>query len=121
MQPDLNLRRQRLAARLSHMVTAKPLGHNIYTHIVIPSDACLSLGGRPLALVPKGSGKSQNRALVCDGQVEQECRSRMVEISLGQVGFQPGPGSSVARAPAASAGVPGSIPGWDVLAFFPSC
>ena len=26
MQPDLNLRRQRLAARLSQMVTAKPLG-----------------------------------------------------------------------------------------------
>ena len=36
------------------------------------------------------------------------------------LGFGPGPGSSVGRAPAASAGVPGSIPGWDVLAFFPS-
>ena len=26
VQPDLNLRRQRLAGRLSQMVTAKPLG-----------------------------------------------------------------------------------------------
>ena len=32
MQPDLNLRRQRLAARLSQMVTAKPLGQ--LTHSV---------------------------------------------------------------------------------------
>ena len=54
---------------------------------VIPSDACLSLGGRPLAVVPKGSGKGQNRALVCGGQVEQEGRSRMVEVSLVLVGF----------------------------------
>ena len=30
MQPDLNLRRQCLAARLSQMVTAKPLGIYIY-------------------------------------------------------------------------------------------
>ena len=42
----------------------------------------------------------------------------MVEMSLVLVRFQPGPGSSVGRAPTASAGVPGSIPGWDVLAFF---
>ena len=27
VQPDLNLRRQHLAAQLSQMVTAKPLGH----------------------------------------------------------------------------------------------
>ena len=70
-----------------------------------------------MAMVPKGSGKGQNRALVCGGQMEQEGRSRM---SLVLVGLQPGPGSSVGRAPAASAGVPGSIPGWDVLAFYPS-
>ena len=38
----------------------------------------LSLGGRPLAMVPKGSGKGQNWALVCGGQMEQESRSRMV-------------------------------------------
>ena len=41
MQPDLNLRRQRLAAQLSQMVTAKPLGQlKIYfplTHIVSSS------------------------------------------------------------------------------------
>ena len=49
---------------------------------------------------------------------EKECRSRMVEMSLVLVGFRPGPGSSFGRAPAASAGVPGSIPGWCVLAFF---
>ena len=34
MQPDLNLRRQRLAARLSQMVTAKPLGQLIKTGVV---------------------------------------------------------------------------------------
>ena len=88
---------------------------------VIPSDARLSLGGRPWAIVPKGSGKGQNRALVCGGQREWEGRSRMVKMSLVLVGFGPGPGSSVGRAPAASAGVPVSIPGWDVSAFFPSC
>ena len=66
-------------------------------------------------MVPKGSGKGQNRALVCDSQMEQEGRSRMAEMSLILVGFRPGPGSSVGRAPAMSAGVPGSIPGWDVL------
>ena len=32
-----------------------------------------------------------------------------------------GRGSSVGREPAASAGVSGLIPGWGVLAFFPSC
>ena len=74
-----------------------------------------------MAMVPKGSGKGQNRALVCGGQMEQEGKTRMVEMSLVLVWFQPGPGSSVGRAPAASAGVPGSIPGWDVLVFFPSC
>ena len=72
-------------------------------------------------MVPKGSGKGENCALVCGGQMEQEGSSRMVEMSLVLVGFPPGPGSSVGRAPAASAGVWGSIPGWDVLAFFPSC
>ena len=72
-------------------------------------------------MVPKGNGKGQNRALVCGGQMEQEGRSRMVKMSLVLVGFWPGAGSSVGRAQAASAGVPGSIPGWDVLAFFPSC
>ena len=72
-------------------------------------------------MVPKGSEKGQNRILVCGGQMEQEGRSRMVKMSRVQVGFWPGSGSSVRRAPAASAGVPGSIPGWDVLAFFPSC
>ena len=72
-------------------------------------------------MVPKGSGKGQNCALVCGSQMEQEGRSRMVEMLLVLVEFWPGPGSSVSRAPAASAGVPGSIPGWDVLAFFPSC
>ena len=50
--------------------------------------------------------------------MEQEGRSRMVEMSLILVGFQPGPSSLVGRATAASAGVPGSIPGWSVLAFF---
>ena len=74
-----------------------------------------------MAMVPKGSGKGQSRALSCGGQMEQEGRSRMVEMSLVLIGFQPGPGSSVGRAPAAFAGVPGSIPGWDMLAFFPSC
>ena len=69
-------------------------------------------------MVLKGSGKGQNRALVCGGQMEQEGRSWMVEMSLVLVGFRPGPGSSVGRAQAASAGVPGSIPGWDMLAFF---
>ena len=69
-------------------------------------------------MVPKGSRKGQNRALVCYGQMEQEGRSRMVEMSLVLVGFRSGPGSSVGRAPAASTGVPGSIPGWGVLAFF---
>ena len=34
MQPDLNLRRQRLAARLSQMVTAKPLGQLIKAGVV---------------------------------------------------------------------------------------
>ena len=71
-----------------------------------------------MAMVTKGSGKGQNRALVCGGQMEQEDRSRMVEMSLVLVGFWPGPVSSVGRAPAASAGVPDSIRGWDVLAFF---
>ena len=65
-----------------------------------------------LYMVLKGSGKGQNCALVCGGQMEQEGRSRMVKMLLVR---------SVGRAPAASAGVPGSIPGWDVLAFFPSC
>ena len=69
-------------------------------------------------MVPKGSGEGQNRALVCGGQMEQEGRSSMVKMSLVLVGFRPGPGSSVGRAPAASAGVPGSIPGWAVLTFF---
>ena len=69
-------------------------------------------------MVPKGSGKGQNRVLVCGGQTEQEGRSRMTEMSLVLVGFRAGTGSSVGRAPAASAGVPGSIPGWGVLAFF---
>ena len=73
-----------------------------------------------MAMVPKGSRKGQNRALVCGGQMEQEGRSRMVKMSLVLVGLRPGPGSSVGRAPAASAGVPGSLPGWDVLEFFPS-
>ena len=50
--------------------------------------------------------------------MEQEGRSRMVEMSLILVGFRPGPGSSVGRAAAGSGGVTGSIPGWDVLAFF---
>ena len=72
-------------------------------------------------MVPTGSGIGQNRALVCGGQMEQEGRSRMVEMSLLLVGLRPGPSSSVGREPAASAGVPGSIPGWDVLAIFPSC
>ena len=85
---------------------------------VIPSNACVSLGGRLLAMIPKRSGKGQNCALVCGGQMEQEGRRRMVKMSLVLVGFRPGPGSSVGRAPAASAGVPGSIPGWDMLAFF---
>ena len=47
---------------------------------VIPSDARLSLGGRPLAMVLKGSGIGENRVLVCGGQMEQEGRSRMVEM-----------------------------------------
>ena len=34
MQPDLNLRRRRLAARLSQMVTAKPLGQLKKTGVV---------------------------------------------------------------------------------------
>ena len=34
MQPDLNLRRQGLAARSSQMVTAKPLGQLIKTGVV---------------------------------------------------------------------------------------
>ena len=71
-----------------------------------------------MAMVPKGSGKGQNRTLVCGGQMEKEGRSRMVKMSLVLVGFRPGPGGSVGRAPAASAVVLGSIPGWDVLAFF---
>ena len=71
-----------------------------------------------MAMVPKGSGKGQKRALVCGGQMEHEGRSRMVKMSLILVGFRPGPDSSVCTAPAASAGLPGSIPGWDVLAFF---
>ena len=50
--------------------------------------------------------------------MEQEGRSRCHSFWLG---FGPGPSSSVGRAPAASARVPGSIPGWDVLSFFPSC
>ena len=37
MQPDLNLRRQRLAARSSQMVTAKPLGQ-------LPSVTIVQLG-----------------------------------------------------------------------------
>ena len=53
--------------------------------------------------------------------MEQEGRRRMVKMSLVLVGIRPGPGSSVGRVLAASAGVPGSIPGWDVLALFPSC
>ena len=71
-------------------------------------------------MVPKGSGKGRNHALVCVGQMEQEGRSRMVEMSIVLVGFWPGPDSSVGRAPATSAGVPGSIPGWGALAFFPT-
>ena len=71
-----------------------------------------------MAMVSKGSGKGQNRALFRGGQMEQEGKTRMVEMSLVLVWFQPGPGSSVGRAPAASVGVPGSIPGWHVLAFF---
>ena len=55
---------------------------------VIPPNTCLSLGGRPLAMVPKGSGKGQKRALVCGGQMEQESRSRMVEMSLLLVGLR---------------------------------
>ena len=74
-----------------------------------------------MAMVPKGSGKGHNRALVCGGQMEQEGRSRMVKMSLVLVAFRPGPGSSVGSALATSAGVPGSIPGWGMLAFFPSC
>ena len=72
-------------------------------------------------MVAKGSGEGQNRALACGGQMELEGRSRMVEMSLILVGFQPGPGSSVGRAPATSAEAPGSIPGWSVWHFFPSC
>ena len=34
VEPDLNLRRQPLAARSSQMVTAKPLGHLVKTGIV---------------------------------------------------------------------------------------
>ena len=70
-----------------------------------------------MAIVPKGNVKGQNRALVCGSQIEQEGRSRMVEMSLVLVGFWSGPGSSVGRAPATSAAVQGSIPGWGVLAF----
>ena len=73
-----------------------------------------------MAMVPKGSGEGQNCALVCGGQMEQEGRSRMVGMSLVLVGFRPGPGSSVGRAPAASAGVPGSIPGWVAVFIFSS-
>ena len=64
-------------------------------------------------MVPKRSGKGQNRAVVCGGQMEQEGRRRMVQMSFVLVGFRPGPGSSVGRAPAASGGVPSSNPGWD--------
>ena len=73
-----------------------------------------------MAKVLKGSGEGQNRALVCGGQMEQEGRSRMAEMSLVLVGFRPGPSNSVGR-PAVSAGVPGSIPDWGVLAFSLSC
>ena len=74
-------------------------------------------------VVPKGSGKGQNRALVCGSLMEQEGRGWKVELemSIVLVVFRPGPGSPVGRTPAASAGVQGSIPGWGVLAFFPSC
>ena len=72
-------------------------------------------------MVPKRSEEGQNHAVVCGGQMEQEGRSRMVEMSFVLVGFRPGPGSSVGRALAPSVGVPVSIPGLSVLAFFPSC
>ena len=74
-----------------------------------------------MAMVLKGSRRGQNHALVFGGQMDQEGRSRMVEMSLVLVGFRPGAGSSVGRAPAASAGVPGTIPGWCLYGFSPSC
>ena len=42
VQLDLNLRRQRLAARLSEMVAAKPLGQLIYTYIYSAKTRSLS-------------------------------------------------------------------------------
>ena len=73
-----------------------------------------------MATVLKGSGTGQKRALDCGGQMQQEGRCKMVNISLVLVGFRPSPDSSVGRALATSAEVPGSIPGLGVLAFFPS-
>ena len=70
---------------------------------------------------PERKRKGQNGALACGVQMEQEGRSRMVEMLLVLVEFWPGPGGSVGGAPAASAGVPGSIPGWGMFAHFPSC
>ena len=41
-----------------------------------------------MAMVPRGSGKGQNRALVCGGQMEQEGKSRMVKVLLVLVGLR---------------------------------
>ena len=66
-------------------------------------------------MVPSRKRK-EPRSRLCGGP---EGEARWLRCHSFWLGFGPGPGSSVGRALAASAGAPGSIPGWDVLAFFP--
>ena len=65
--------------------------------------------------------KRPNRALVCGGQMEQEGRSRMVEMSLVLVGLWAWSRQLSWQSTSRVCWSPRIFPGWDVLAFFPSC